>query len=274
VRTAVSTLCLAAGIAIGLLLTLHRIPTPLLDWQTWSLQDVAARAMLGGTVPPSLMSVRLKPIVQAAGVVTLAALIVGFARAVRQAPAGGWLLLLLGAMNLLLINVLWFYNDRYYVIFLPTLAYFAARLPATRAANVTSVALVALWLFVSVTGVRDMLATNGAVARLARALESEGVPPWEIDAGYPLNGWRLYVHPEHLPAGADPRYEVPYVTANPATLYRIVSGPEPGYDIVRTEQLPWVTWQVTDRLYVVRRNSRDRGSGIGDRGSGIGRPAK
>jgi hypothetical protein len=110
-----------------------------------------------------------------------------------------------------------------------------------------------LWSFVSVTGVRDMLATNAMAARIATELEAKGVPPSKIDAGYALNGWRLYVHPENLPPGADRRYTVPYVTSSEDTLYRITSGPVPGYEVVREERLPNALWQVSNRLYVVRR---------------------
>jgi hypothetical protein len=98
-----------------------------------------------------------------------------------------------------------------------------------------------------------MLATNDTVAKLARGLESQGVPPFPIDAGYTLNGWRLYVHPENLPPGADRRYDVPFVTSAAPTRYRIVNVAGPGEEVLRVEPLPAAWWQVTDRVYVVRR---------------------
>jgi hypothetical protein len=249
VRVALVSLALAAALT-----AIYRsVPTPLPDWQTWSLQDIAARAMIGGTVGPSALSVRLTPVVKAAGMVVVAALLVALARAPRAAPSGGCVLLALGAINLVLMNVLWFYNDRYYLALVPTIAYIAAIRPIGLVGRWFAGAGLALWLFVGVTGARDMLAVNAACQRLARELEADGVAPSEIDAGYSLNGWRLYVHSENLPPGSDPRDDVPFVTSTRKPLYRILIGPEPGYDVVRVERLQSAVWQVTDRLYVARR---------------------
>jgi hypothetical protein len=86
-----------------------------------------------------------------------------------------------------------------------------------------------------------------------RRLEARGVPAPDIDAGYPLNGWRLYAHPENLPPGADRRYDVPFVTSAGKTPYVIANYPLPDADVIEVVPLPRATWQTTHELYVVKR---------------------
>jgi len=204
-------------------------------------------------------------------VVIVAALGVALASWTGRRPFGGRILIALGALNLVLINVLWLYNDRYYLVLVPTLAYVAAAaMPVSRAANLVAAAAITALAFISVTGTRDMLAIIATSARSARELESQGVRPSDIDAGYSLNGWRLYVHPENLPPNADRRYDVPFVTSKPQTLYRIASSPLSGYDVVKVEKLPAALWQATDRLYVVRRRTATSASPLV---ASTGRPA-
>ena len=104
----------------------------------------------------------------------------------------------------------------------------------------------------AISGTRDLLTVNAASATAARQLEAAGIPPWEIDAGYALNGWRLYAHPENLPPGADRRFDVPYVTSGRLPMFRVTNVPLPGYDVVRVVALDHTWWQVTDRLYVLQ----------------------
>ena len=168
-------------------------------------------------------------------------------------------LLAFALLHVLLFNVLWFFNDRYYLVLAPSLAYFAAAPFAGEQWNRrllwVAAPMLALWAYVSVTGTRDMLATNDTVARLARDLEAQGIPPYDIDAGYSLNGWRLYVHPENLPPDADRRYSVPFVTSSRPTRYAIVNVPGPDEEVLRVEPLPAAIWQVSNRVYVVRRKA-------------------
>ena len=109
------------------------------------------------------------------------------------------------------------------------------------------------WAAIAVTGTRDMLAYYEAASDAARVLEASGIPAWEIDAGYPLNGWRLYAHPEHLPPGADRRDDVPFVTSASHPPYAVVSHPPPGVTVLRVIPLPRATWQASRELYVVKR---------------------
>ena len=247
----------AIALLIGLRLLLGELPTPLPDWQTWSLQDLATRGgLLGGDLEPSRWSVRVTPMLRVLGTVVVSSLCVGLIVSRPRRTSAARILLVLGLAHVVLVDLLWLFNDRYYLVLAPSLAYLGAvPLTGERRAVWVAVPILAVWGFFSITGTRDMLATNDVAARLARELEASGVPPWEVDAGYALNGWRLYAHPEHLPPKADPRYDVPFVTSAASTQYRIVNVPGPDEEVIRVEPLPAAWWQVTDRVYVVRRRT-------------------
>ena len=152
-----------------------------------------------------------------------------------------------------MIHLLWLYNDRYYLVLAPTLAIIGARaLDADRRAKWVVSALLVVWAAVATSGTRDMLAFNEACAIAARQLEATGIPASEIDAGYVLNGWRLYAHPENLPPGADRKVDVPFVTSETVPRFRIVNRPLPEYDVVRVVPLERATWQATRAVYVLR----------------------
>ena len=72
------------------------------------------------------------------------------------------------------------------------------------------------------------------------------------------NGWRLYVHPENLPVGADRAWDVPFVTNTTPSRYLIANCPQPDYQVVQTMSLPGTTWQGTDRIFVLRKVSDKR----------------
>jgi hypothetical protein len=245
----------AVVLGSGLWLTLSLIPDPLPDWQTWSLQDIGARAVVGGDGHPSAWSQQARPVVLGVGLVAVAAFLGGVAFTCRRLVHGAGFLLGLALLHLAVINALWLYNDRYYIVLAPTVAFIATMWASDRRAPpVLVAALLALMGAVAVTGTRDMLDVNQACAEAARELEASGVPAWDIDAGYPLNGWRLYAHPDRLPPGADRRYDVPYVTSFKDPSYRVTHGPQAGFTVVRVLPLPHAWWQATDRLYVLRRD--------------------
>lgn len=256
-RIAIAGGILAIALAMGVRLALGEFPTPLPDWQTWSLQDIGARAMLTGTAATSAWSAHVTPWLRGLGVIVVAAAVVALVQERRAAPGqrrGAGLLLALAGLHLILINTLWLYNDRYYIVFAPAVAYLAARPGRMRLP--IALPLLALWAGIAVTGTRDMFGVNDSAGRLARRLEASGAKPWEVDAGYAWNGWRLYAHPEHLPPGGDPQSDVPFVTSDASTLYSIANSPQPGYDIVEIVPLPDATWQTTQRLYVLKQTAR------------------
>lgn len=256
-RAVITCAIVATAIAIALSVTLREIPSPLPNWQTWSLQDIGARAMLTGRAATSEWSAHVTPWLRGASLLVIATAILGLVRLRQTAPAdrkGAGLLVAMAALHLILINTLWLYNDRYYIVFAPLIAYLATRLGPLRLAIAGP--LLALWAIIAVTGARDMLAVDDTAGRIARQLEASGAKPWEIDAGYAWNGWRLYAHPENLPPGGDPQSDVPFVTSDALTKYSIANSPQPGYDVMEVVPLPEATWQSTKQLYVLKQTAR------------------
>src|SRR5205823_735925 len=188
----------AIVLAIACRTLLGALPMPLPRGQTWSLQDIAARMMLDGDVAPSSWSLQIAPAVKLFGLLAVGALAVIAARIWRRPTE--WrpverVILTLGVLQLACINVLWLYNDRYYVVLAPLLAIVGARaLDRDRRGKWIATAMLVIWAGVAISGTRDMLAVNEACARITRELEASGIPSWDIDAGYAWNGWRLYAH--------------------------------------------------------------------------------
>jgi hypothetical protein len=176
-------------------------------------------------------------------------------------------LLAAGLLHLAIINAAWLYYDRYYLVLAPTLAFVAVAPLTTWATGPTTptsptnptgpmrtwpaLVLLGVWAFISVSGTRYVLANNVASVAMARDLEAKGVPPADINAGYPWTAWRLYAHPENLAPGMTIA-DVPWVTSDDREMpYRVVTVPGPRDEIVRTEYLPAAGWQATDRIYLV-----------------------
>jgi hypothetical protein len=255
-RTAVIAAVIAATLLVVVWYVRGEIVSPLPDWQTWSLQDLGARAVIAGDATASGWSIRLMPVLRGLGLVVLAALVM---LAARGLFGGRWgrpevVLLAYLAAQFVETHVLWLYNDRYYLTFAAPLAVLtAAALDRDRRARWAAAAMLAGWAAIAVTGTRDLLAFNEACWSAAKRLEASGIPPWEIDAGYPVNGWRLYAHPENLPPGADRRYDVPFVTSAAPTRYVIENYPPSTGEIIQVIPLPHATWQTTHELYVVKR---------------------
>ena len=230
---------------------------PLPNWQTWSLQDIAARAMIPGGLAPSNGSLRLVPVVKLLGLLAVASLGVITVRGWLRRPGWGKVelpIITFGVLHVAVIHALWLYNDRYYVVLAPAVAIIAAQaLDADGRGKWLATALLAVWAGIAISGTRDMLAFNDACARAAQELEASGIPPWDIDAGYSLNGWRLYAHPENLPPGADRRYDVPFVTSETSPRYSIANAPLPQTDVIRVVPLEDASWQASRAVYVVRR---------------------
>jgi 4-amino-4-deoxy-L-arabinose transferase-like glycosyltransferase len=252
-RGIVAVAAVAVVVWIVLHATIGTIPPPLPDWDTWSLQDVGARAMIGGDAPLSDLSARLAPLVTVVGLASASGFVIAAVRTVRRLTPAAAVIVSFGVLQWIAVNALWLFNDRYYLPFAPAVALVAAHAIETRVQRLAAAVLLAALAAVAVTGARDMLDANAAAAGAARDLECDGVPAWNIDAGYALNGWRLYAHPERLPVGADRRFAVPYVTSKQPVLYRVANTRLDGYDLVRVLPLDHAWWQTTDRLYLLRR---------------------
>src|SRR5207245_407042 len=143
-------------------------------------EDIAARAMIGGNLEKSAWSIRVAPLVIVLGLLGTACLVMIVARAWRRPWRGehvfvaAWIV-----VNVVLVHVLWFYNDRYYVVFAPAFAIVGAcALDGNRAGKIVAAALLVAWAAIGITGTRDLFAFNSVLAETARELEASGIPPW------------------------------------------------------------------------------------------------
>jgi hypothetical protein len=196
------------------------------------------------------------PAVKVLGAIVVAVLILASMDAWRRRfgrGEGELVVATLGVLHIGAIHALWFFNDRYYVVLAPVLAVIGAlAIDGNRRGQRLAVVLLAVWAVIDVTGTRDMLGFNQAVAGAVHELEAQGIPPSEIDAGYTQNGWRLYAHPENLPPGATPEDDVPFVTSKEESPYRITNAPEPDAEILHVIPLPRATWQASRQIYVLK----------------------
>jgi 4-amino-4-deoxy-L-arabinose transferase-like glycosyltransferase len=259
------------GVSVAILAVMKllaiEIPTPLHDGQTWSLQSLLLSTnLIGGQVPPAPSWVHIAPVLKVLGTIFVVSLVAGLASLFRGTV--DWrptrVLLAAGLLHLAIINAAWLYYDRYYLVLTPMLALvavapFAALStrptnPPGRMRTWPAVVMLAVWAFISVTGTRYVLVNNAASVAMARDLEAMGVPASDINAGYPWTAWHLYAHPENL-APDMTLDDVPWVTSDDRRMpYRVVTVPEPGDDIIRTEYLPAAWWQATDRIYLVHKH--------------------
>ena len=255
-RPAIATGAAAIILAMISRWGLGHVVMPLPEGQTWSMRDIAARSMIDGNVAASSWSLRITPLVELLGLLTVAALVViVIRRGLHSAGRSERVVFAMALLQLVCTNVLWLYNDRYYVVFAPMLAIVAAQaLERNRLGQGVAAGLLVVWAGIAISGTRDMLAFNGTCASVTQELEASGIPPWDIDAGYPLDGWRLYAHPEHLPPGANRQYDVPFVTSSLPTHYSITNSPLPQSKILRVVPLKHASWQATRVLYVVHRD--------------------
>jgi hypothetical protein len=112
-----------------------------------------------------------------------------------------------------------------------------------------------LLLLISLSGTWDSLQLNRAVERSFRWLVHSGIPVAEIDAGYPLNGWYLYGHPENLPSNATRDRDVPRVSVEVERPYVIAASPLAQYEVLQETRWSPSFWIATDRVYILRREA-------------------
>ena len=109
-----------------------------------------------------------------------------------------------------LIAILWLIHDRYVLALIPIAV--ALLLAAQPRMNVRAiVAGLVLLAVMSAAGVSDHLNYNRALWSAVSALDRMGVPARDVDAGYMVNGWRQYAHPDQAPRGPDGEVNVPWV---------------------------------------------------------------
>jgi hypothetical protein len=150
-----------------------------------------------------------------------------------------------------LVFILWLFTDRYYLVLLPALiVVLASQGLASKRWTTFGAGII---LLISLTGTWDNLQLNRVTQKAFDGLRQQGIPIAEIDAGYPLNGWHLYVHPENLAPGATPQRDVPRVTADVEKPYVIAAFPLRGYQVLRVIDWSPSFWIATNEIYVLKK---------------------
>ena len=244
----------------GALLLLWRFgstPPPLEDGMTWSLSELAhVRGLMRGTFTEPGPCKRFLPLTLILMLISTAALVAGSVSLLLKTRGrigkAAAVLAVSGLLQLGLINVLWFYYDRYYLVLFPTLIYLSLKIiPASRAAIITSWIGIAILAFISITGVWDALRFNQACLDACDYLRANGVPAAKIDAGYSLTGWTLYAHPENLSPGENPNEDVTWVTSDKELPYVISNTPLPGYETMKEIHWKGSVWAVSNSIYIL-----------------------
>jgi hypothetical protein len=139
-----------------------------------------------------------------------------------------------------LMMAIWLFDawgsDRYSIVLLPPLITMVANSPLKSKATIPGIAVLFL---ISMLVTWSETQNNRAAADGLAWLRERGIPFSEIDAGYALNGWYLYAHPENLAPGNLPDRDVPFVTTNEKKRYVVATSPMENYTVLRS-----YTWSI------------------------------
>jgi 4-amino-4-deoxy-L-arabinose transferase-like glycosyltransferase len=256
-----------ATIAALLFVALGELPSPLQPDHTWSPFELgSSRALVNGN-PIAESSIWLDVPVRVAGLLAAALLLLvawrrrGAWRAIFSRRAeerdGLWFrapLIAYAGAYLVLVNLLWMYHDRYYLVLVPPLIALVLGSPnAARGSFRLATATIVLFAAIALVGTRDALGFNQAVRDASQSLLDAGVPPSEIDAGYAWNGWMLYAHPANLAPGLTPLRDVPWISSDRRTEYVISKAPNrEGYAVEREISWQGLPWPGSNRLFVLK----------------------
>ncbi len=133
---------------------------------------------------------------------------------------------------LVMTAILWIAADRYILAFLPV-----AIVPVlafdTRVSWRRGAAAVAVFLVIGVAVMRDRLGAERAVWAAVDDLRAAGVAASDIDAGYVVNGWLQYAHPEQANRDAAGQVAVPFVNSAAELPWIVAAADLPGTERVR-----------------------------------------
>ena len=156
--------------------------------------------------------------------------------------------------HFVLIMAVWLFDawgsDRYFIVLLPPLIVILANSQLKSKTTIVGIVLLSL---ISILVTWSETQNNRAAAAGLSWLRHRGINFSEIDAGYALNGWYLYAHPENLAPGNIPDRDVPFVTTNEKKPYVIATSPISGYEVLHR-----YTWSIPLRaldysVYVLKR---------------------
>jgi hypothetical protein len=240
---------------------------PFNDGATWRFDGLGFTPLLVPFYSGSRGPVGLSLFVLAIGVLSIAAAATAVVNARRHSNAATAFLvwMLLGHAGTLM--VLWLIHDRYTLVFVPLAV--SLLLSARPIANVRStVAGLLLFATVGAAGTIDHLRYNRALWTAVASLDRSGVPISEIDAGYIVNGWRQYAHPEHAPRDATGAVDVPSVNGGAKLPYAVGNSIPDGW--VALQRFPYRRLLGPDgAVYTLRRPGDRPGAASGESQSGL-----
>jgi hypothetical protein len=150
-----------------------------------------------------------------------------------------------------LTAVLWLTADRYILPFLaPAMALVLGR--SARVSWRRGVVALSIFAMVGVVAVRDRLNAESAIWAAVNDLRQAGVPVSEIDAGYVVNGWLQYAHPEQAHRDASGNVNVPFVNGGAVVPWVVAVSPLPDTEVVREYPFGRIG-RAPGRVFVLRR---------------------
>jgi hypothetical protein len=93
-------------------------------------------------------------------------------------------------------------------------------------------------------GARDYLALNAALWQAVTRFQDSGFSVRQLDAGYVVNGWMQYAHPDNAPRNSAGELVVPWVTTRDRLRYAISSTRLKDYTVL--EEIPFRRWIAPD----------------------------
>ena len=145
------------------------------------------------------------------------------------------------ALLFVLMALVFLYSDNRYLLPLmpPALALVASSGPMRRPK--LGISLTALFVLISLVGLRDHLKYNRALWRAVEHLHTIGVPAREVDGGWAVNGWQRYAHPENAAHAPNGDVMVNWVNEKGVTTrYEITNAARPGWIVENT--FPYTRW--------------------------------
>jgi Dolichyl-phosphate-mannose-protein mannosyltransferase len=168
-----------------------------------------------------------------------------------------WFLVLQGG----LITVLWLWDARYMLAFLPAL--FAIMLSAAPIRRPKlALLLIGIFLAVSVGEVHDEAEYNRALWLGVDHLRALGIPVSQINGGYMVNGWLQYAHKGNSRANKKGELLVNWINDNSKDFdYQVSNAVDKGW--VKMKEIPYSAWfGASGHLYVLERSGKNTASDV------------
>jgi len=181
--------------------------------------------------------------------------VVDVIRAGIEKPLG--LFVWYASVHFALIIALWFFgrwnSDRYSLVLLAPLI---VLLVTNDVRSKVALGCITILYAISMLVTWNENQTSRATAEALAWLRGKSIPFASIDAGYVLNGWNLYAHPDNLSPGDVPERDVPLVTSGEKKTYIIAASPIAGYRVLREYSWPIPLTSFKPKIYVLEQLSQ------------------